>query len=281
MSAFSSSSPRIVAAWSTCCLAVGAPVGDHRLDLRVLARVEGLEREVLELPLERVDPEPVRERRVDLERLLRLLHLLLLAEVLDRPHVVEAVGELDEDDPHVLGHRDDHLAVVLRLGLLAARNWIRVSLVTPSTSCAISGAELRAQLVELGLGVLDDVVEQRGRDRLLVEVELGADPRDAPGMVDEVLAGAAELALVPALGASRTPAGCRSRSTSGLYVSTLASSSSTRFSWCCSVPTTVMDSVYGPDTRVPPGRRRLAAEREPDIPCTWCTPTSSAAGSAG
>ena len=64
-------------------------------------------------------PEPVRERRVDLERLLRLLHLLLLAEVLDRAHVVEAVGELDEDDSHVLRHRDDHLPVVLRLGLLA------------------------------------------------------------------------------------------------------------------------------------------------------------------
>ena len=101
-------------------LAVGALVGDHRLDLRVLPRVERLEREVLELPLERVDPEPVRERRVHLERLARLLRLLLLPEVLDRPHVVEAVGELDEDDADVLRHRDDHLPVVLGLGLLTA-----------------------------------------------------------------------------------------------------------------------------------------------------------------
>ena len=62
----------------------------------------------------------MRERRVDLERLLRLLHLLLLAEVLDRAQVVEAVGELDQDDADVLRHRDDHLAVVLGLGLLAA-----------------------------------------------------------------------------------------------------------------------------------------------------------------
>ena len=101
-------------------LAVGPLVGDHRLDLRVLPRVERLEGEVLELPLERVDAEPVRERRVHLERLARLLPLLLLALVLDRPHVVEAVGELDEDDADVLRHRDDHLPVVLGLGLLAA-----------------------------------------------------------------------------------------------------------------------------------------------------------------
>ena len=71
---------------------------------------------------------------------------------------------------------------------------------TPSTSSRDLRPELGAQLVELGLGVLDDVVQERGRDRLLVEVELGADPRDAPRVVDELLAGAAHLAAVAALG---------------------------------------------------------------------------------
>ncbi len=181
-------------------LAVGAPVGDHRLDLRVLARVQRLEGEVLELPLERVDPEPVSEGRIDLERLLRLLHLLLLAEVLDRPHVVEPVGELDEDDPNVLGHRDDHLAVVLRLGLLAARELDPGQLGDALYELRDLRAELRPHLVELGVRVLDDVVQERRRDRLLVEVELGADPPDAVGMMDEVLSRAALLAAVAALG---------------------------------------------------------------------------------
>src|SRR6185369_9478609 len=89
-------------------------------DLLVLARMQRLEREILELPLERVDAEAMREWRVYLERLLRLLDLLLLAEVLDRAHVVEAVGELDQDHADVLRHRDNHLPVVLRLRLLAA-----------------------------------------------------------------------------------------------------------------------------------------------------------------
>ena len=48
-------------------LALGAALVDHRLDLGVLGRVEGLEGEVLELPLDRVDAEAMRERRVDLE----------------------------------------------------------------------------------------------------------------------------------------------------------------------------------------------------------------------
>ena len=136
-------------------LAVGPPVGDHRLDLGVLARVEDLEGEILELPLERVDAEPVRERRVHLERLLRLLHLLLLAEVLDRAHVVEAVGELDQDHAHVLRHRHDHLAVVLGLGLLAALEADPRQLRHALDELGDLGAELRPQLVEVGLGVLD------------------------------------------------------------------------------------------------------------------------------
>ena len=50
-------------------LALVALLGDEPLDLVVLARVQRLEGEVLELPLERVDTEPVRDRRVDVERL--------------------------------------------------------------------------------------------------------------------------------------------------------------------------------------------------------------------
>ncbi len=50
-------------------LALGSLLGDELLDLLVLAGMQALERQVLQLPLDRVDPEPVRQRRVDLERL--------------------------------------------------------------------------------------------------------------------------------------------------------------------------------------------------------------------
>ena len=141
-------------------------------------------------------PEPVRERRVDLERLLRLAHLGLLALVLDRAHVVEPVGELDQDDADVLRHRDDHLAVVLGVGLLAGLEARPGQLGDALDELRDLVAELGADVVGLGLRVLDDVVEERGGERLLVEMELGADLRDRPRMVDERLAGAARLALV-------------------------------------------------------------------------------------
>jgi hypothetical protein len=142
----------------------------------------------------------VRERRVDLERLLRLLHLLLLAEILDLPQVVQSVGELDQDHAGVLGHRDDQLAIVLGLRLLAGLEVDTCQLGDALHELRDLVAELVAHVVDLGVGVLDDVVQQGGGNRLVVETQLRADLRCAPGVQHEVLAGAPLLPLVGARG---------------------------------------------------------------------------------
>jgi hypothetical protein len=61
----------------------------------------------------------VGERRVDLQRLARLRGLFLLRQGAERAHVVEPVGELDQDHPDVAGHRHHHFPVVLGLPLVA------------------------------------------------------------------------------------------------------------------------------------------------------------------
>ncbi len=83
-------------------------------------RVQRGERQILELLLQLLHPEPVRQRRVDVERLLGDALLLLERHRRDRAHVVQTVGELDDQDPEVLRHRDEHLAHRRRLLLLAA-----------------------------------------------------------------------------------------------------------------------------------------------------------------
>ena len=59
----------------------------------------------------------VRERGVDLERLSRDALLRLGLHVLERPHVVDAVAQLDEEHTDVARHGDEHLAEVLRLAV--------------------------------------------------------------------------------------------------------------------------------------------------------------------
>ncbi len=82
-------------------------------------RFEVLERQLLELVLDLAHPEPVGDRRVDVARLLRDLDATLLRQVMQRAHVVETIGELDQDDADVVDHREQHLAEVLRLPLFA------------------------------------------------------------------------------------------------------------------------------------------------------------------
>ena len=206
------------------------------LDLLVLARVQRREREVLELPLDRVDAEPVRQRGEDLERLLRLLLLLLLRHRVDRAHVVQPVGELDQDDPDVRGHRDHHLAVVLGLAVVAALEGDPGELRDAVDELRDLLAELVAHLVERRARVLDRVVQQRRAQRAGVEAHARADLRHADRVHDEVLAARAALVGVALAGEhearSRPACGRPSRPPRSACSSTTAnrSPSSTRCS---------------------------------------------------
>ncbi len=195
-----SSDSQILACLAHVTLALLALLCDEPLDLLVLAWVERREREVLELPLDRVDAEPVRERRVDLDRLARLLDLLLLGHRVDRAHVVQAIGELDQDDPHIGGHRDHHLAVVVRLRLVARLEGDSGQLRDPVDDRRDLLAEALAHLLDRGRGVLDGVVQQGGAQRLGVEPHARADARHPDRVHDEVLAGLAPLRRVVAAG---------------------------------------------------------------------------------
>jgi hypothetical protein len=140
-----------------------------------------------------VDPQPVRQRRVDLERLARLRHLLLLGQRAERAHVVQAIGQLDQDHPDVGGHRDHHLAVVLRLPLVATLEGHPGQLGHAVDELGDLLAELDPDLLQAGARVLDRVVEQRRAERLRVEAHPGADLGDPDRVGDELVARAAQL----------------------------------------------------------------------------------------
>ena len=175
---------------------LGARLRDLGGELLVLARVEVLEREVLELDLDPLDTEPVRERRVDLHRLGGDALLLLGRQVIERPHVVEAVAQLDEDDADVARHREQHLAEVLGLLLLARRVRQLAELGDAVDEERDLLAEQLAELLDGRAGVLDAVVQQARAHRRDVELELGDDLRDRERMGDVRIARLAGLAVV-------------------------------------------------------------------------------------
>ena len=80
-----------------------------------------------------------------------------------RPHVVQAVGQLDQDDADVAGHRQQHLAEVLRLALLAGVPGDLTQLGHPLDQHLDLAAEQAADVLGGGAGVLDAVVQQARR----------------------------------------------------------------------------------------------------------------------
>ena len=159
-----------------------------------------LEGQLLQLAVERVQAEPVRDRRVDLERLARDAPALLRIDRVQRAHVVQPVGELDQDDAHVARHRQQHLAEVLGLRLLGRGELELVELGDAVDQVGDDGAEALDQLLLGDARVLEHVVQQRGLDRVGVELPVGEDLGDGERVRDVGLAAAAELAEVRIVG---------------------------------------------------------------------------------
>ena len=175
----------------------GAALGlDAALERLVGGRLDVLERQLLELVLDAAHAEAVGDRRVDVERLLRDAHAFVVGHVLQRAHVVQAIGELDEDDADVVDHRQQHLAEVLRLALLGRRERDGADLGHALDDVRDVLAELLADFLRRGERVLDHVVQQPGGNADRVEFHFGQDVGDFQRVHEVRLAGMADLSLV-------------------------------------------------------------------------------------
>ncbi len=115
---------------------------------------------------------------------------------MQRAHVVQPVGELDQQHADVVRHREHQLAQVL--GRCSVSVW---DLDLRQLGDAVDQpGDLRAEqpldLVERGDRVLDRVVQDAGDDRLVVELQLGQDAGDLDGMAEIRVARGAQLAAV-------------------------------------------------------------------------------------
>ena len=159
-------------------------------------RLEVLERELLELVLDLAHAQAVGDRRVDVEGLLRDLDAPLLGKVMKRAHVVKPIRELHQDDADVIHHREQHLAEVLRLPLLARGERDRADLRDAFDDVGDLGAEQLVDTLRGGQRVFDHVVEQTGGHGHDVELHVGEKIRHLERVHQVGLAGMAHLPLV-------------------------------------------------------------------------------------
>ena len=115
---------------------------------------------------------------------------------LQRAHVVQAVGELDQENADVVGDRQQQLAQVLGLLGLARHQLQPLQLGEALDQRADLVAEHLVDFGAGGLGILDGVVQQRRDDGGVVELEVGEDRRDFERMRKIGIAGGAGLRAV-------------------------------------------------------------------------------------
>ncbi len=155
---------------------------EHVLDLLVSDRVEVAQGQILQLLLDRPDTEPVRQGGIDLHRLQRLIALFLGAHHREGSHIVQPVGQLDDDDAHILCHRQQHLAHILRLLLLprGKRDFTELGHAVDQQGDIL--AKLFFDDVERRGGILHHVVQQRRYDGIGIHPELHQDFRHVNGV---------------------------------------------------------------------------------------------------
>jgi len=118
------------------------------------------------------------ERGIDVERLFRHAAARRLRHVMQGAHVVQTIGELDQQHAHVVGDREQELAQVLRLLRLLSHQIEFLQLGEALDQTADLRAEQAVDLRPRRFGVLDRVVQEGGRDGGVIELEIGEDRGD-------------------------------------------------------------------------------------------------------
>ena len=162
-----------------------APRIDGFSYLLVAQRIEEAEAEVFEFAANLAHAEAVGDGRVDFQRLFGDFVLALGRKVLERAHVVQAIGELDEHHADVVDHGEHHLAQVFGLLLFARGEVNFADLGDALDDVGDLLAEFLADVDDGDGRVFDRIVKKTGGDGDRVHFHFGKNEGHFEGM-DEV-----------------------------------------------------------------------------------------------
>ena len=163
---------------------------------RVAVRIQILETEVFQLLIQRVQAQTIGDGRIDVHRFAGDALALFFGNGIERAHIVQAIGEFDQNDAHISRHRHQHLAEVFRLRV---RQRVELELVQFAQAIHQFGhglAELLGDLFDADVGVFRHVMQQSSGDGLRVQVQRGQDAGNGDGVGDVWITRLAQLTLM-------------------------------------------------------------------------------------
>ena len=180
---------------------------DGILQFLVSLGFEIFKRQVIEFNLDPADAEALCYGAVNVECLTSDPYLALGRLVLERTHIVKAVGKFDHYDTDVTCHCIEHLTEVLSLHLKLFIRLVGNPRKRNALEFCHTGYEKRNLVSELlthhrlgYFGIFENVMEKSRTYGLLVHFEFGQDYRNVEGMDDIRLTGFPDLSLVGIVG---------------------------------------------------------------------------------
>ena len=175
-------------------------------DTVVSVRIEIFEGQILQLLLQGIHAEAVRQRGIDIQRFAGDGDLPVRRLVAESPHIVQPVCQLDQHDADIPRHGEDHLAQGFSLGFLPVRKVQFVQLGDAVHQVSDFFAEFGADGIECdALAVLHRIVQEACRNGGRVDHEVCQDGRDQAGVREIRLPGLADLSGVGILGEMPRP----------------------------------------------------------------------------
>ncbi len=169
-------------------------------DLLVSDGIDIFETKVFQFAANLAHAETVGDGGVDFERLAGYFLLAFMIQMFEGTHVVQAVGELDEDDADVVDHGQHHFAEVLGLRFLPGGEIDSADLGDAFDNMRHLFAELLCYFNRGDRGVFDGVVEQAGGDGNGIHFHVGEHVADLQRMYQVGLARGSGLSGVVLLG---------------------------------------------------------------------------------
>ena len=135
---------------------------------------EVAKRQLLQLAIDLVQSQPVCDRRIDVQRFPGDALAFGRCHRLHRAHIVQTVGQLDQDDADIARHCQQHLAEILGLRFHFGGELQLVQFGQTVDQFCRWRLEARDQLGLGNAAVFHRVVHQRGHDGLGVKSPIGA-----------------------------------------------------------------------------------------------------------
>jgi len=181
-------------------LAVAPGVTHGAVNQHRAHRVHGLEAEIFKLGAQAVHAQTVGDWRVDLQGFLGDASAFFRRQCAEGAHVVQAVGQLDQNHADVAGHRQRHFLEVFGLRFGLGLEGHLGQLADPVHQLGDGIAELLDQCVLRNAGVFNHVMQHGGHQALMVHVHVGKDVGYRKRVGNVGLAAAAGLPVMSLLG---------------------------------------------------------------------------------